>query len=148
MMAPMRVTGIDHLVLTVASVPAAVDFYTRVLGLEAFAFDGGRVALRLGNQKLNLRPADGRLTPEAAAPTVGSADLCLVVDAPLDDVVAHLARTGTEIELGPVARSGARGSMHSVYLRDPDGNLVELASYDGQAGSPPTDPADAEGERA
>ncbi|MDU0348601.1 hypothetical protein RWX45_07210, partial [Actinomyces sp. MRS3W] len=67
--------------------------------------------------------------PHAGVPTPGSADLCLVVDAPLDDIMADLTRAGTEIEVGPVARSGARGPMRSVYVRDPDGNLVELASY-------------------
>ncbi len=124
----VRITGIDHVVLTVASVEASVDFYSRVLGLDVVTFGRGRTALRLGDQKINLHPADA---PHAARPAPGSADLCLVVVGEPDDAVARLADCGVPVELGPVDRAGALGPVRSLYVRDPDRNLVELAFYDG-----------------
>lgn len=127
----MRITGIDHVVLTVASVEASVDFYSRVLGLDVVTFGRGRTALRLGDQKINLHPADAPIAPHAARPAPGSADLCLVVVGEPDDAVARLADCGVPVELGPVDRAGALGPIRSLYVRDPDRNLVELAFYDG-----------------
>lgn len=125
----MRVAGLDHLVLTVADVEATAAFYGRVLGMDRVVFGQGRVALQFGGQKLNLHPAASPLPPHAASPTRGSADLCLVVEEPLPDWIRHLQSHGVALELGPVPRTGARGPMTSLYFRDPDGNLIELARY-------------------
>jgi len=125
----MRVNRLDHLVLTVADVEVTVGFYTRVLGMEAVTFGVGRRALVFGQQKINLHPADSPLKPHAALPTCGSGDLCFITSTPLADVVVHLAREGIAIEEGPVARTGAVGAIQSVYIRDPDGNLIEISNY-------------------
>jgi catechol 2,3-dioxygenase-like lactoylglutathione lyase family enzyme len=124
----IRAVAIDHLVLTVRDVDETCGFYSRVLGMEAVTFAGGRRALRFGAQKLNLHQAGAELTPHAARPAPGSADLCLLTDAPSADVVAHLAACGVEVEQGPVEREGATGALSSVYFRDPDGNLVEVGT--------------------
>jgi catechol 2,3-dioxygenase-like lactoylglutathione lyase family enzyme len=121
---------IDHLVLTVADIGQTVDFYVRVLGMEPVTFGGGRRALRFGCHKLNLHQAGRELEPKARRPTPGSADLCLVTTTPLDRVVDHLRTQGVPVEEGPVARTGATGPITSVYFRDPDGNLVEVSTYD------------------
>lgn len=127
----MRVSRLDHLVLTVVDLEATVDFYTRVLGMAVRSFDGGRLALRFGDQKINLHEAGHEFAPRARLATPGSADLCFVVEGRLDDWVAHLAELGVPVVEGPVGRTGALGPMTSVYCRDPDGNLVEIASYAG-----------------
>lgn len=125
----MRVEALDHLVLTVADVEASAAFYVRVLGMARVVFGEGRVALQFGTQKINLHPAACPLPPHAACPTRGGADLCFVVEDGLHDWVRHLAACGVAVELGPVPRTGARGPMTSIYFRDPDGNLIELAHY-------------------
>jgi catechol 2,3-dioxygenase-like lactoylglutathione lyase family enzyme len=122
----VRVEGIDHLVLTVRDIDRTVAFYA-ALGMERIDFGGGRVALACGDQKINLHLAGHELSPAAARPTPGSGDLCLRLAGPLDDALARLAEHGIAVELGPVPRTGARGPLRSVYVRDPDGNLVELA---------------------
>jgi catechol 2,3-dioxygenase-like lactoylglutathione lyase family enzyme len=122
----VRIHALDHLVLTVTDVEATVAFYER-LGMRRQMFGDGRTALQFGAQKLNLHPAGGEIEPHARRPTPGSADLCFLVEGPLEDVVAELAAAGISIELGPVERAGARGPIRSVYVRDPDGNLVELS---------------------
>ncbi len=127
----MKVVQLDHLVLTVRDVDATVDFYTRALGMEAVTFGEGRQALRFGDQKINLHQQGKELDPRALRPTPGSADLCFIVDVDLDEVVRHLRSQGVEILLGPVERTGALGPIESVYVRDPDGNLVELSRYGG-----------------
>jgi catechol 2,3-dioxygenase-like lactoylglutathione lyase family enzyme len=129
----MQIEGLDHLVLTVAEIEATCAFYERVLGMRRVVFGGGRVALQFGRQKLNLHQAGREFEPKALRPTPGSADLCFVVDDSLEVVLAHLQRVGVIIEEGPVARTGALGPIQSVYLRDPDGNLLELAVYQGAA---------------
>ena len=113
--------------LTVRDVAATCDFYRRVLGLEVVTFGDGRTALRFGAQKLNLHPAGRELEPKAARPTPGSGDLCFLTPTPLPRWIAHLAALGVAVEAGPVPRTGARGPVESIYLRDPDGNLVEIA---------------------
>lgn len=123
----MRIDRLDHLVLTVADIPATLAFYTDVLGMRAVTFGDGRHALAFGAQKINLHRAGHEFEPKAARPTPGSGDLCLIADGPLEDVVAHLERAGVAIEEGPVGRTGATGPIQSVYFRDPDGNLVEVA---------------------
>jgi catechol 2,3-dioxygenase-like lactoylglutathione lyase family enzyme len=125
----MKVNRFDHVVLTVASVDATVDFYTRVLGMSAVTFGGGRQALRFGTSKINLHQAGHEFEPKARRPTPGSADLCFVVDDPIEDVMAQLTAAGVAVEEGPVARTGATGELISCYFRDPDGNLIELSNY-------------------
>jgi catechol 2,3-dioxygenase-like lactoylglutathione lyase family enzyme len=125
-----RVDRLDHLVLTVADIDATVDFYVRVLGMRRESFGAGRVALRFGAQKINLHQAGREFEPKAARPTPGSGDLCFIVDGPLEAALAHVRAEGVEILEGPVARTGATGPITSFYFRDPDANLVEVASYD------------------
>lgn len=129
MATPMHVDRFDHIVLTVADVAATCAFYERVLGLRVVTFAGGRKALSFGNQKINLHQAGREFEPKAAAPTPGSADLCLVSKAPLDQVIAHLHSCGVAILEGPVQRTGAMGPITSVYFRDPDNNLIEVCNY-------------------
>jgi catechol 2,3-dioxygenase-like lactoylglutathione lyase family enzyme len=120
---------IDHFVLTVRDIAATADFYERVLGMRLVGFGDGRKALAFGRQKINLHEAGREFEPKAARPLPGSADFCLVAARPLEAVIAHLAACGVAIEEGPVPRTGATGPISSVYIRDPDGNLVEIASY-------------------
>lgn len=122
------VTTLDHLVLTVRDVAATCAFYERVLGMRVVAGEG-RTALHFGLQKINIHRAGHELEPKSARPTPGGGDFCLITEAPLESVMQHLTACGIAIELGPVERQGARGSMRSIYFRDPDGNLVEVARY-------------------
>ena len=126
----IRIVGIDHVVLTVASIARTCEFYQRALGMGIETFAGGRVALTFGDQKFNLHETGKEFEPKARSPLPGSADFCLITDTPLDEVIAHLTEQNIEIELGPVARTGALGPVRSVYLRDPDENLIEVANYD------------------
>jgi catechol 2,3-dioxygenase-like lactoylglutathione lyase family enzyme len=119
---------LDHLVLTVASIDTTVAFYTSALGMELITF-GNRRALRFGEQKINLHQLGKEFEPKAVRPTPGSGDLCFITKAPLEDVIAHLNANNCAIELGPVARDGARGEMISIYIRDPDLNLIEISNY-------------------
>ena len=125
----MRVDRLDHLVLTVADIGATVGFYTQVLGMKAVTFGPGRTALTFGISKINLHEAGREFEPKALRPTPGSADVCLVVDDDMDEVIAELAAAGIAIEEGPVARTGATGPIVSCYIRDPDQNLIELSNY-------------------
>jgi catechol 2,3-dioxygenase-like lactoylglutathione lyase family enzyme len=125
----VRVNRLDHLVLTVASIEAAVGFYTRVLGMEVMTFGSGRTALAFGTSKINLHQAGKEFEPKALRPTPGSADLCLIVDDDIAGVLAELAAAGVPVEEGPVERTGALGPMISCYVRDPDHNLIELSNY-------------------
>jgi len=122
----MSIRAIDHLVLTVADIDATVEFYEQ-LGMRREIFGDGRVALHFGDQKLNLHLAGAEIAPHAREPTPGSADICFLIDGRLSDLEAALADAGVPIELGPVERTGAQGPIRSLYLRDPDGNLVELS---------------------
>ena len=125
----MRLRRIDHVVLTVADLAATIAFYERVLGMR-HVVTGDRHALHFGDCKLNLHPEVNDYPPlKAAVPTLGSEDICLVAEGPIEDVAAHLRAHGVEIEEGPVARDGALGPMTSVYFRDPDRNLVEISVY-------------------
>ena len=125
-MSRVRIASLDHLVLTVADPEATVAFYER-LGMSRQEFDDGRLALRFGDQKINLHRAGQPIQPHARRPTPGSADVCLLVDGTLDAAERELEQAGVAFELGPVARTGALGPIRSLYLRDPDGNLVELS---------------------
>lgn len=120
---------IDHLVLTVADIPRTVDFYQRVLGMRHQVFGEGRSALAFGQQKLNLHQAGREFEPKAAHPLPGAIDLCLVTPWPLERLLAHLAAEGVAVEEGPVRRTGALGPIESVYVRDPDDNLIEIGRY-------------------
>ncbi len=125
------VTALDHLVLTVADIAATVGFYEDVLGMQAEQFtpaDGStRWALKFGAQKINLHQAGQEFEPKAKTPLPGSADLCFLTETPLDEWQAHLAASGVALEEGPVKRTGARGPILSLYIRDPDGNLIEVS---------------------
>jgi catechol 2,3-dioxygenase-like lactoylglutathione lyase family enzyme len=123
----MEITALDHLVLTVRDIEATCRFYLAALGFQRETFGEGRTALAFGRQKINLHQAGHAFEPKALRPTPGSADLCFLTATPIDDVVAHLTARGITIEEGPVARTGATGPIRSVYIRDPDGNLVEIA---------------------
>ncbi len=125
-------TSLDHLVLTVADIGATVSFYRDVLQMEPEDFtpsDGShRWALKFGTQKINLHQAGAEFEPKADAPTRGSADLCFLTDTPLDAWAAHLSAKNIPIEDGPVPRTGATGPLMSIYIRDPDGNLIEISN--------------------
>ncbi|MCQ4287912.1 VOC family protein [Pseudomonas stutzeri] len=124
----MHIDHLDHLVLTVADLDVTTDFYSRVLGMQAVTFGEGRKALAFGGQKINLHQAGREFEPKAERPMPGSADLCFIVATPLEEVIAHLGRQGVAILEGPVQRTGATGPIRSVYLRDPDLNLIELSN--------------------
>ena len=125
----IAIDRLDHLVLTVASVERTVAFYRETLGMQVEVFGLGRTALKFGNQKINLHEAGREFEPKALRPTPGSGDLCFIAATPLENVVARLAELGVAIEEGPLARTGATGPMTSVYIRDPDNNLIESSNY-------------------
>ncbi|MEQ8348511.1 MAG: VOC family protein [Sneathiellaceae bacterium] len=124
----IAIDGLDHLVLTVGSVDRTVDFYTRILGMRVQRQAGRPTALHFGSQKFNIHQAGQEFEPKARHPTPGGGDLCLLTRLASDEVVRRLERQGVRIELGPVERDGACGPMTSVYFRDPDDNLVEVAT--------------------
>jgi catechol 2,3-dioxygenase-like lactoylglutathione lyase family enzyme len=125
----MQIKRIDHLVLTVADIERTVDFYTRVLGMEKIEFAQGRIALACGEQKINLHQLGKEFEPKAEQVKAGSADLCLIIETPIDQAIEHLHRQGVDLIAGPVYRTGANGKIISAYLRDPDGNLLEVSNY-------------------
>lgn len=125
----IKLLKIDHLVLTVASIDRTVAFYTDVLGMQAVTFSGGRTALEFGAHKINLHQAGAEFVPHARKPEPGSADICLIVEN-ISDALAQVQAKEVDVFEGPVARTGARGPITSIYFRDPDGNLIELAEYD------------------
>lgn len=120
--------AIDHLVLTVRDLDATCAFYTR-LGMQLTTFGNNRKALHFGQQKINLHQASQEFAPHALNPTPGSADLCLITSTPLAEVKAHLQACNIPIEQGIVPRTGATGAIDSLYIRDPDRNLLELSNY-------------------
>ncbi len=125
----MLIDRLDHFVLTVADIDATCAFYERALGMTVVTFGSGRKALAFGRQKINLHQAGREFEPKALRPTPGSGDFCLIAKTPLDAVVTHLVACGVAIEEGPVERTGATGPIRSIYLRDPDRNLIEIANY-------------------
>jgi len=118
---------LDHLVLTTAHLDRCIDFYTRLLGMTLETFGAGRKALRFGRQKINLHEVGKEFEPKAEHPTPGALDLCFIADRPLGDVIARLDALGVSIIEGPVQRTGATGPIRSIYLRDPDQNLIEIS---------------------
>jgi catechol 2,3-dioxygenase-like lactoylglutathione lyase family enzyme len=126
----MNIDRIDHFVLTVRDIEATCAFYSNVLGMGVTTFGAGRKALVFGGQKINLHQSGREFEPKAHAPMPGSADFCLISAIPLPQVIAHLVNCGVKIIEGPVAKTGARGPIRSVYFRDPDFNLVEVSTYE------------------
>lgn len=118
---------LDHLVLTTVDAAACRDFYVRVLGLREETFGNGRIAFRFGNQKINVHVRGHEFEPKAHLPVPGSLDLCFIASTRLDEVIAHLANQAWPIAEGPVQRTGATGPIRSVYVRDPDLNLIEIS---------------------
>lgn len=128
---PVVLDSLDHLVLTVRDIDATVAFYRGWLGMELVTFGGGRKALTFGQQKINLHEAGREFDPpviKAGHPIPGSGDLCFLTSVPVADVVARAQSLGIAIIAGPEERTGARGPINSVYARDPDGNLIEVAN--------------------
>ncbi len=125
----MKITRLDHLVLTVKNIDVTCDFYSRVLGMEVVTFGEGRKALTFGNQKINLHEAGQEFKPKAQHATPGSADLCFITEKPINGVHAHLDSQEVAIVEGPVDRTGATGPIRSIYFRDPDMNLIEVSNY-------------------
>ena len=119
----MKISHLDHLVLTVSNIESTCHFYQTVLGFEVITFKGDRKALKFGNQKINLHQQGNGFEPKALQPTPGSADLCFI-----SDVVAHLNQLNIQIEEGPIERTGAMHPILSVYIRDPDQNLIEISN--------------------
>lgn len=125
----MKISRIDHLVLTVQDIQQTCEFYVKVLGMEVVTFSENRKALKFGQQKLNLHQVGHEFEPKAKYPTPGSIDLCLITNTPLPEIKVHLKNCGVAIESGIVPRTGAMGAIASLYIRDPDGNLLEIANY-------------------
>ena len=125
----MKITALDHLVLTVNDMDKTLNFYVGVLGMTEITFGDNRKAVQFGNQKINLHQKGKEILPNANNATCGSADLCLLTDAPLEMVMEHLMACGVAIVDGIVPRTGAVGAIDSVYVRDPDGNLLEISRY-------------------
>ncbi|MBV9563829.1 MAG: VOC family protein [Bradyrhizobium sp.] len=137
----VKVHALDHLVINVADVARSAEWYAKILGMEIRVFDPGggqpaRTSLVFGSQKINVRPkaADKVEWFTADHETPGSDDLCFLTASTPDQVVAHLKANGVAIEAGPSNRQGARGTLRSVYCRDPDGSLIEISSYAGETG--------------
>ncbi|MFW1843839.1 VOC family protein [Acinetobacter pittii] len=124
----MKISHLDHLVLTVSNIESTCHFYQTVLGFEVITFKGNRKALKFGNQKINLHQQGNEFEPKALQPTPGSADLCFISDTPISEVVAHLNQLNIQIEEGPIERTGAMHPILSVYIRDPDQNLIEISN--------------------
>lgn len=129
---PPRIDALDHLVLTVADIDRTVAFYSGTLGMKVVTFvpaiGSSRTALLFGKQKINLHVSDREFDPKSLNPTPGSADLCFLSATPVKDWVAHLGMARIVIEKGPIRRTGATGPILSIYVRDPDGNLIEISN--------------------
>lgn len=125
----IKISHLDHLVLTVSDIDKTVDFYTKVLGMKKEIFKGSRVALKFGNQKINLHKLGAEFEPKAFNVKDGSADLCFIINTPLNEAKNYIESMGIKIEEGIVSRTGTMGEIESIYLRDPDKNLIELSNY-------------------
>ena len=123
-----KIDSLDHLVLTVADIDETCSFYQRALGFDVVTFGEGRKALTFGSQKINLHRKGREFEPKAKNPTPGSGDLCFLTGQPIEELVGHLKSNGIEVIDGPVERTGATGPIMSIYFRDPDGNLIEVAN--------------------
>ncbi|WP_245595652.1 VOC family protein [Hydrogenovibrio kuenenii] len=123
----IQIQQLDHLVLTVSNLEASLAFYRDILGFEAVEFAKGRFALHFGNQKINLHQTSDNILPRAKLPTPGSADLCFLSQTPMQQIIDTLAANQVKIIEGPIERTGAQGKILSVYIHDPDDNLIEIA---------------------
>jgi len=124
----MELSKLDHIVLTVSNIEKTIFFYVSVMGMKKEVFGQGRVALKYGDQKINLHEFGNEFEPKANKPTPGSADLCFITKTPLNEAMSHVMSCGVEIIEGPVERTGAKGLILSFYFRDPDNNLIEVAN--------------------
>jgi len=125
----MKICRIDHIVLTVKDLRATIRFYESVMGMQSETFGAGRVALKFGNQKINLHEFGNEFEPKANTPMPGSQDLCFISDLSISAAMEHVRSLGVEILEGPVERTGAEGKIVSFYFRDPDLNLIEVSVY-------------------
>ena len=125
----LQIDRLDHLVLTVADIEITCEFYSQALGMQVITFGKNRKVLSFGQQKINLHQHGHEFEPKAAYPTPGSADLCFITSIPLGEIMRHLESIGVSVVAGPVSRMGAVGTIHSLYLHDPDGNLIEISNY-------------------
>jgi catechol 2,3-dioxygenase-like lactoylglutathione lyase family enzyme len=140
---PVKVSALDHIVINVSDVARTAEWYQKILGMEIKVFDPGhgktgRTSLLFGDQKINVRPRDADKVEWFTADheMAGSDDLCFLTSSTPGEVVAHLKANGVAIEEGPTWKQGARGTLQSVYCRDPDGSLIEISSYETGAGRP------------
>jgi len=124
----IQIDSLDHLVLTVADIDVTCEFYSTALGMQVIDFEGGRKALRFGDQKINLHQVGREFEPKARYPQAGSGDLCFLTREPVAQLADHLRSCGIELLDGPVERTGATGPILSIYIRDPDDNLIEIAN--------------------
>ncbi len=125
----MKITRIDHLVLTVSKISTTVKFYENILGMKAETFANNRIALKFGEQKINLHEKGKEFEPKALEANPGTADICFITEGLLEDAMTHVKHKGVAIIEGPVSRTGAKGVITSFYFRDPDMNLIEVAQY-------------------
>ncbi len=125
----MKISRIDHIVLTVKSIDVTTEFYERALGMEVVTFGEGRKALSFGEQKFNLHEAGKEFEPKANKPTPGSIDICLITETAINEVIDELRLAGVSLIEGPIRRTGASGPIMSIYFRDPDLNLIEVSNY-------------------
>jgi len=125
----MKVNKIDHLVLTTSDIEQTINFYTTILGMELISVEGGRKSLRFGTQKINLHEAGQEISPHAKHPLPGSTDLCFITETSIQQVVEHLHSSGITLLEGPTKRIGTTGPLLSIYIQDPDGNLLELSNH-------------------
>lgn len=124
-----QIKSLDHLVLTVKDIAKTVEFYTTVLGMQKEIFKQNRVALKFGSQKINLHQLGAEFEPKAYNVKEGSADLCFITQTSVTDFKAYIESLGVKVIEGPIKRTGAMGEIDSIYVRDPDGNLIEIANY-------------------
>jgi catechol 2,3-dioxygenase-like lactoylglutathione lyase family enzyme len=129
----MNIDRFDHVVLTVLDIEATCRFYELACGMKVETFGNGRKALKFGQQKINLHQVGKEIKPYALHPTRGSADFCMITTVPVEDVLSHLKANGIAVEEGIVDRTGAMGPIRSVYIRDPDQNLLEISNYPDKA---------------
>lgn len=127
---PFTVRNIDHVVLTVRDIDETIKFYETFLSMTVETFGENRKALKFGNQKFNLHQHGNEYEPKARCPQPGSLDICLISSNEITDIVKHLEQNGVPIEEGVVQRTGATGKIQSVYIRDPDLNLIEISVYE------------------
>lgn len=125
----IKTTHLDHFVLTVKDIDKTVEFYENVLGMKKEIFKENRIALKYGNSKINLHQLGNEFEPKAFNVKTGSADLCFIIDTPIIEAKKYIESLGIKIEEGIVKRTGANGEINSIYLRDPDKNLIELSNY-------------------